>query len=151
MTGGGRPIVLYVDRGFDHRPIAEALAGELEAREAVGAAEAGDVVAIVTGAVPIGPADVAPYPRLQVVVTCTIGTDHLDLEGLQARGIAVRNTPTYCTGEVADHALACVLAGWRGLVALDAAVRDGRIRKGNLLVLEAMGGGFTWGAAAVRY
>jgi 3-oxoacyl-[acyl-carrier-protein] synthase-3 len=36
-------------------------------------------------------------------------------------------------------------------LALDKAVRDGRIRRGDLLVLEAMGGGFTWGAAAVRY
>ncbi|WP_319937594.1 beta-ketoacyl-ACP synthase III [Sphingomonas qomolangmaensis] len=36
-------------------------------------------------------------------------------------------------------------------LALDVAVRDGRIERGNLLVLEAMGGGFTWGAAIVRY
>jgi 3-oxoacyl-[acyl-carrier-protein] synthase III len=36
-------------------------------------------------------------------------------------------------------------------LALDTAVRDGRIRRGDLLVLEAMGGGFTWGAAIVRY
>ncbi|HYD14710.1 MAG TPA: beta-ketoacyl-ACP synthase III [Allosphingosinicella sp.] len=36
-------------------------------------------------------------------------------------------------------------------LALDTAVRDGRIRRGDLLVLEAMGGGFTWGAAVVRY
>src|SRR4029453_5493522 len=36
-------------------------------------------------------------------------------------------------------------------LALDVAVRDGRIRKGDLIVLEAMGGGFTWGAAALRY
>jgi 3-oxoacyl-[acyl-carrier-protein] synthase-3 len=36
-------------------------------------------------------------------------------------------------------------------LALDAAVRDGRIKAGDLLVLEAMGGGFTWGAAVVRY
>ncbi len=36
-------------------------------------------------------------------------------------------------------------------LALDVAVRDGRIKKGDLLVLEAMGGGFTWGAAIVRY
>ena len=36
-------------------------------------------------------------------------------------------------------------------LALDAGVRDGRIKPGDLLVLEAMGGGFTWGAAAVRY
>ncbi len=36
-------------------------------------------------------------------------------------------------------------------LALDVAVRDGRIKRGDMLVLEAMGGGFTWGAAAVRY
>ena len=36
-------------------------------------------------------------------------------------------------------------------LALDVAVRDGRIRKGDLIVLEAMGGGFTWGAAVIRY
>jgi 3-oxoacyl-[acyl-carrier-protein] synthase-3 len=36
-------------------------------------------------------------------------------------------------------------------LALDTAVKDGRIKKGDLIVLEAMGGGFTWGAAVVRY
>jgi 3-oxoacyl-[acyl-carrier-protein] synthase-3 len=36
-------------------------------------------------------------------------------------------------------------------LALDVAVRDGRISPGDILVLEAMGGGFTWGAAAVRF
>jgi 3-oxoacyl-[acyl-carrier-protein] synthase-3 len=36
-------------------------------------------------------------------------------------------------------------------LALDVAVRDGRIKHGDLIVLEAMGGGFTWGAAVVRY
>ncbi len=36
-------------------------------------------------------------------------------------------------------------------LALDTAVRDGRIKRGDLIVLEAMGGGFTWGAALVRY
>jgi 3-oxoacyl-[acyl-carrier-protein] synthase III len=35
-------------------------------------------------------------------------------------------------------------------LALDVAVRDGRIKAGDLIVLEAMGGGFTWGAAVVR-
>lgn len=35
-------------------------------------------------------------------------------------------------------------------LALDAAVRDGRIKRGQLVVLEAMGGGFTWGASLVR-
>jgi len=36
-------------------------------------------------------------------------------------------------------------------LALDVAVRDGRIKRGDLIVLEAMGGGFTWGAAVARY
>ena len=36
-------------------------------------------------------------------------------------------------------------------LALDVAVRDGRIKRGDLVLLEAMGGGFTWAAAAVRY
>lgn len=35
-------------------------------------------------------------------------------------------------------------------LALDTAVRDGRIKPGDLLVLEAMGGGFTWGACVLR-
>jgi 3-oxoacyl-[acyl-carrier-protein] synthase-3 len=36
-------------------------------------------------------------------------------------------------------------------LALDVAVRDGRVKRGDLLLLEAMGGGFTWGAALVRW
>jgi 3-oxoacyl-[acyl-carrier-protein] synthase III len=36
-------------------------------------------------------------------------------------------------------------------LALDVAVRDGRIKRGDLLLLEAFGGGFTWGSALVRY
>jgi D-3-phosphoglycerate dehydrogenase len=123
----GRPIVLYVDQGFDHSPIATALEDELDARlgRAAEPGDAGEVVAIVTGVVPVGLEEAERYPALRSVVTCSIGTDHLDVDGLGARGIAVRNTPTYCTDEVADHALACVLAGLRGLVPLDAAVRAG--------------------------
>ncbi len=36
-------------------------------------------------------------------------------------------------------------------MALDTAIRDGRIKRGDLLLLEAFGGGFTWGASLVRY
>lgn len=35
-------------------------------------------------------------------------------------------------------------------LALDAAIRDGRIKRGDLVLLEAMGGGLTWGACAFR-
>ena len=36
-------------------------------------------------------------------------------------------------------------------MAFDTAVRDGRIQRGDLVLMEAFGGGFTWGAALVRY
>lgn len=36
-------------------------------------------------------------------------------------------------------------------MALDVAVRDGRIKRGDLLLFEAFGAGFTWGSALVRY
>ncbi|WP_006786356.1 beta-ketoacyl-ACP synthase III [Thiorhodospira sibirica] len=36
-------------------------------------------------------------------------------------------------------------------LALDVAVRDGRIREGDMVMMEAFGGGFTWGSALLRY
>jgi 3-oxoacyl-[acyl-carrier-protein] synthase-3 len=36
-------------------------------------------------------------------------------------------------------------------LALSVAVADGRIKRGDLVLLEAMGGGFTWGAVLVRW
>jgi 3-oxoacyl-[acyl-carrier-protein] synthase-3 len=36
-------------------------------------------------------------------------------------------------------------------LALDVAVRDGRIKRGDLVLVEAMGGGFTWGASLIRW
>ena len=36
-------------------------------------------------------------------------------------------------------------------LALDVGVRDGRIKRGDLLLLEAFGGGVTWGSALIRY
>jgi 3-oxoacyl-[acyl-carrier-protein] synthase-3 len=36
-------------------------------------------------------------------------------------------------------------------LALSTAIEDGRIKSGDLLILEAMGGGFTWGSSLVRW
>jgi 3-oxoacyl-[acyl-carrier-protein] synthase-3 len=35
-------------------------------------------------------------------------------------------------------------------LALDQAVRDGRIKKGEIVLMEAFGGGFVWGSALVK-
>ena len=36
-------------------------------------------------------------------------------------------------------------------LALDVAVRDGRIKRGDVILMEAFGGGFTWGSALIKY
>jgi 3-oxoacyl-[acyl-carrier-protein] synthase-3 len=36
-------------------------------------------------------------------------------------------------------------------LALDTAVRDGRIKHGHTILMEAFGGGFTWGSALIKY
>jgi D-3-phosphoglycerate dehydrogenase len=84
-----------------------------------------DVVALVTAAAPVGPAELAAYPNLRVVVTGSVGHDHLDRDALGAAGIVTCTCATYCTQEVADHALACVVALLRGLPALGAETRRG--------------------------
>ena len=125
-TATATPIVLIVDSYVDPELFRGELGPAFEVRTtAPGPGESERVRVLVTGSVAIGAPEVAPYPNVRVVVTCSVGFDHLDLDQLRARGIATGNTPTYCTEEVADHALACVLAGWRGLDALDRAVRSG--------------------------
>jgi 3-oxoacyl-[acyl-carrier-protein] synthase III len=49
---------------------------------------------------------------------------------------------------VADHANTSAASV---PLALDTAVRDGRVNPGDIVVLEAMGGGFTWGAAVLKW
>ena len=36
-------------------------------------------------------------------------------------------------------------------LALDIGIRDGRIKRGDLMLLEAFGAGFVWGASLIRY
>jgi 3-oxoacyl-[acyl-carrier-protein] synthase-3 len=36
-------------------------------------------------------------------------------------------------------------------LALDVAVRDGRIQRGETILMEAFGGGFTWGSVLLKY
>jgi D-3-phosphoglycerate dehydrogenase len=127
------PIALFIDRGFPVEPFAEQLDGELDCRERVSDGELERVVALVTGAEPVGADEVAPFPNLRLVLTCSIGVDHLDIAELRRRGLTVANTPSYCTDEVADHALACLLAGWRGLWRLGEDVRAGRWEPGTRL------------------
>ena len=61
------------------------------------------------------PHHIARFPRLKAVVRMGVGYDRLDRAALAERGITVCNVPDYGTTEVADHAMALVLALRRGL------------------------------------
>jgi D-3-phosphoglycerate dehydrogenase len=70
--------------------------------------------------------------RARVIVRSGVGYDVIDVPAATERGIAVCTIPDYCTQEVANHALALLLAVNRRLRELDAAVRAGRWRGGDL-------------------
>lgn len=61
--------------------------------------------------------------RTRIVVRMGVGFDVIDLEACGAAGIAVCNVPDYGTTEVADSAIAMMLAFARGTAACDAALR----------------------------
>jgi D-3-phosphoglycerate dehydrogenase / 2-oxoglutarate reductase len=91
-----------------------------------GALSGDDVVGVVAWERPVGEAELAALPRLRVVVTPSVGYDHLDLDAARRHGgVWVCHVPDYCVEEMADTALALVLALMRGVVALDRRVRDG--------------------------
>jgi len=81
---------------------------------------------------PVDDAALAQMPRLRFISRLGIGYDMIDVDAAAARGVAVANTPDYCTEEVVAHALALVLACTRGIVAADRQVREGGWAVGEL-------------------
>ena len=65
---------------------------------------------------PIDAAFIAKVPKCRVIVRAGVGFDHIDLEAAGRVGIPVCNTPDYGTSEVADHAIALMLALTCGIV-----------------------------------
>jgi D-3-phosphoglycerate dehydrogenase / 2-oxoglutarate reductase len=84
-----------------------------------------DVVGLVVWGAPVGEEELARLPSLRIVVTPSVGYDHIDLEAARRRGVGVSNVPDYCVEEMADSSLALLLALLRGVVVLDRSVRDG--------------------------
>ncbi len=72
-------------------------------------------------------------PALEIIAVYGVGYDAVDVAAAGARGVRVTNTPDVLTDEVADLAVAMMLAAWRGIVAGDAWVRSGDwARKGAM-------------------
>ena len=76
----------------------------------------------------IDPPFIESLKRCKVIVRAGVGFDHIDLEAAALAGIPVCNTPDYGTSEVADHALALLLALARGITAYHEHLRLDPIR-----------------------
>src|SRR5262249_42757599 len=68
---------------------------------------------------------VSELRRCRVVCQYGVGLDGIDVEAATAAGILVTHTPAYCVDELADHALALVLAVARKVALYDRSVREG--------------------------
>ena len=80
---------------------------------------------VTTGALGLNAADMDLLPNLEIVAVNGVGLDGVALDVARQRGIAVTTTPNVLTDDVADVALALLLASARHVVALDRFVRDG--------------------------
>ena len=75
----------------------------------------GDVVAVILGVKPFGPAEAAPYPSLRTVARFGAGYDNVAVDALwRERRITVSYTPDVSTVEVAQFALAMIILTLRG-------------------------------------
>ena len=80
--------------------------------------------AILTCWAPVSAAAIAAPRDLRIVARLGVGLDNIAIEAASGRGAWVTNVPDYCTSEVSDHAIALLLAHFRGIARLDRQVKD---------------------------
>ncbi len=120
--------LVLLDSAGTPETVSEVLAGhpEIVVQRADRMPAATDVVAVlVSTEIPVGRAELAGLPGIRIVAATATGFDHLDLEAIAAAGAWATHCPGYCDEEVADHAIACVVALLRGIVTLDRSARRG--------------------------
>jgi D-3-phosphoglycerate dehydrogenase len=118
-------LILTVDPWLEHVDLAGLVPGFRLEHRSLPIADPECVAVVTTSATPFGAHDAGALPALRTVVTASVGYNHLDVPGLAGRGVSSFHVPGYCSNEVADHALASVLALWRGIPRLDLDRRAG--------------------------
>ncbi len=121
-------LVFYPDASFPPpADIEQAVLGAdvtIELRAVPDADEVSDadwakVDVLIVGGITIDGPVMDKLERCRGIVCSSVGTDHVDLAGAGARGLAVANVPDFCTGEVADQAMALMLDLARGVEVLN--------------------------------
>jgi lactate dehydrogenase-like 2-hydroxyacid dehydrogenase len=85
-------------------------------------------------------ATIAKLPKLKVIAHFGVGYDTVDIDTARARKVAVTNTPDVLTEEVADLAMALLLATVRRVPQGDRHVREGKWLKGAMALTESVQG-----------
>jgi D-3-phosphoglycerate dehydrogenase len=75
----------------------------------------------------------------RAVIQTSVGYDRIDVPAATARGIMIANLPDYCIEEVADHAVALVLASARRLIPMHQAVKSGLWGRADYRTSEHVG------------
>ena len=135
-----KPVILQVGAypAWDEEPLARDYEVrcyfEAEDKEAFLRTSGPGVRAIATrGELGASAAMIEACPDLEIISVYGVGYDAVDLDACRRRGIRVTNTPDVLSGDVADFAVAMMLALTRGIVAGDGWVRSGSwAREGNL-------------------
>ena len=98
------------DSSFPPERVREALALPDVVVEVAAPPWAGDDVVALVSFEPVSAEELEQLPALRVVATPSVGFDHIDVAAATAQGVWVCNVPDYCVEEMADHALALLLA-----------------------------------------
>jgi D-3-phosphoglycerate dehydrogenase len=89
------------------------------------AAHAADAAGILVCFAQVGERVIEAAGGCRVIARYGIGVDNVDVAAATRAGIQVTNVPDYCLDEVADHAMAMLLASARGIVPAALGVREG--------------------------
>lgn len=115
-----------VTRGVE-MPILEGVGADLVVAESADEwrAAAPNADAVLHWRMPVDAEEIALLERCRAIVHYGVGVDRIDFTGAAAAGIYVANVPRYGVSEVADHAMALLLASVRKVRRLDLALRQG--------------------------
>ena len=118
---------LYLEKEVFEKLGAQIVEADTSSEEAlIETAEDADAILYHGGAVKVSRRIIESLKKCKIIALPSVGFDNIDISAAAEHGIWVSNCPDVFIEEVADHAMALLLAGWRRLIAQDNLVRSGR-------------------------
>jgi D-3-phosphoglycerate dehydrogenase len=90
-----------------------------------------DADAVIGGGMMLSPKILESMKKCKIIAGSAVGFDYVDVPAATKAGAVITNVPDTFIEEVADHAMALLLAGWRRLITQDRIVREGRWAEGR--------------------